>query len=90
MDAVVFIGIVIVAITEMIKMAAPAVKGWVTILVALAAAIVIALIDQFIGVTDITIAQAFVAWFGAVGLSTLAGKAGGGSRGDTTTNSTVR
>lgn len=90
MDAVVFIGVVIVAITELIKMAAPAVKGWVTIVVALAAALVVALVDGFIGVTDITIAQAFVAWFGAVGFSTLAGKAGGGSRGDATTDSTVR
>lgn len=90
MDAVVFIGIVIIAITEMIKMAAPKVHGWVTLVVALAVALLIALVDKYIGVTDITFAQAFVAWFGAVGLSTLAGKAGGGSRGDVTTDSTIR
>jgi hypothetical protein len=85
MDAVVFIGIVIVAVTQMIKMAVPQVHGWVTILVALLVSIVIALVDQLIGVTDITIAQAVVAWFGAVGLSTLAGKAGGGAAGDGST-----
>ena len=90
MDAVVFIGVVIVAITQLIKMAAPAVKGWVTIVVALVVAILIAIVDGFIGVTDITIAQAIVAWFGAVGFSTLASKAGGGAAGDPTTTSTIR
>jgi hypothetical protein len=90
MDAVVLIGFVVIAVTQMFKMAVPTIKGWVTIIVALLVAVFIALFDQTIGVSDISIAQAFVAWFEAVGLSTLAGKAGGGSAGDTTTTSTIR
>ena len=85
MEAVPFISLVVVAVTQMIKMAVPQVSGWVTILVALLVAIVIALIDTLIGVADISVAGAIVAWFGAVGLSTLAGKAGGGASGDGST-----
>ena len=85
MEAVPFISLVVVAVTQMIKMAVPQVSGWVTILVALLVSILIALVDTLIGVADITIAGAIVAWFGAVGLSTLAGKAGGGASGDGST-----
>lgn len=84
MEAVPFISLVIVAVTQMIKMASPKVLGWVTILVALVVAVVIALVDTVIGVTDISVAGAIMAWFGAVGLSSLAGKAGGGTAGDGT------
>lgn len=84
MDAVVFIGLVVVAITQMVKMAVPQIQGWVTIIVALAVSLIISLVDGLIGVADITIAQAFVAWFEAVGLAALAGKAGGGTSGDNT------
>lgn len=80
--AEVFVPLVILAITQMIKMAAPAVIGWVTILVAFAVGIVIALIDQFIGVSDISIAQGIIYSLTAIGISIVAGKAGGGSPGD--------
>lgn len=82
MEAVPFISLVIVAVTQMIKMAVPQVHGWVTILVALLVSILVALLDTMIGLNDISIAGAIVAWFGAVGLSSLAGKAGGGTAGD--------
>lgn len=85
MDAVVFIGLVIVAITQIIKMFVPAVSGGVTIIVAFAVGILVALVDQYIGVVDITIAEGVVASLSAIGLSALAGKAGGGTVGDSTT-----
>lgn len=84
MDAIVFIGLVIVAITQIIKMFVPAVNGGVTVIVALVIGVLVALVDQFIGVVDITIAQGIVAALSAIGLSSLAGKAGGGTAGDTT------
>ena len=77
-----FVPLVIVAITQMIKMAAPAVIGWLTILVAFGVGIVIALIDSVIGITDISIAQGIVYSLTAIGISIAAGKAGGGSPGD--------
>ena len=81
-DAVLFIGLVIVAITQVIKLLAPQITGVATIAVAFAVGIIVALIDQLVGVTDVSIAEGVVASFGAIGLSSLAGKAGGGSPGD--------
>lgn len=81
-EAGLFVSLIIVAITQMIKMAAPAVVGWVTIAVAFVVAILIALVDNLIGVTDISIAEGIVYALGAVGISAVAGKAGGGSPGD--------
>ena len=85
MDAIVFVGLVIVAITQIIKMFVPAVNGGITIIVALLVGIGVAVIDRYIGVEDITIAQGIVAALSAIGLSSLAGKAGGGTVGDSTT-----
>lgn len=76
-EATLFISLVIVAATQLIKMAAPTVVSWLTIIVALVIGVVIALVDTYIGVTDISIAQGIVAAFGAIGLSTLANKAAG-------------
>lgn len=82
-EAALFISLVIIAITQMIKMALPQISGWVTILVALAVGVGVALVDGVIGVTDITIAQGVVFALGAIGITVAAGKAGGGSPGDT-------
>ena len=84
MEAVFFIGLMIVAVTQMLKMVAPQISGFVTVLVAFAVGLVVALVDQVIGVTDITIAEGIVAALQAIGMSTLAGKAGGGTAGDGT------
>lgn len=81
-ESALFIALIITAIVQVIKMYVPKVNGGVTILVAFAVAILISLVDQFIGVTDVTIAEAIVSALGAIGLSTLAGKAGGGAAGD--------
>lgn len=81
-EATIFIPLIIIAVTQMIKMALPAVTGFVTILVAFAVGLVVALVDTAIGVTDVTIAGGLVAALGAVGVTALASKAGGGAKGD--------
>mgnify|MGYP000910462984 CR=1 FL=1 len=83
-DAAIFIPLLIIAVTQMVKMALPQVTGFVTILVALGVGLVVALIDQLIGVTDITIAQGIVHALSAIGITAIASKAGGGAKGDDT------
>lgn len=81
-DAIVFIPLIIIAITQMVKMVFPQITGFLTILVAFAVGIVVALVDRSIGVTDITIAQGLVYALGAIGITAVAAKAGGGAKGD--------
>lgn len=81
-EASLFISLVIVAVTQMLKMALPAITGFVTILVAFAVGVLVALVDTAIGVEDISIAGGIVAALGAIGISALASKAGGGAKGD--------
>lgn len=81
-DATIFIPFIIIAITQVIKMFAPAVHGGVTILVALLVGVVLAIIDTHIGVTDISIAQGLLLAGSAVGITVAAAKAGGGAKGD--------
>lgn len=83
-DAVVFIPLIIVAVTQMVKMAFPQITGFLTILIALVVGVVIALIDTAIGVADVTVAQGLVHALGAVGITAIASKAGGGAKGDDT------
>lgn len=81
-EAAIFIPLVIIAITQMLKMAFPGIAGFVTILIAFCVGLVVALVDQFVGVTDVSIAQGLVLALGAVGVTVLANKAGGGAHGD--------
>lgn len=81
-EATIFIPLIIIAVTQMIKMALPQINGFVTVLVALCVGVIVALIDTSIGVTDVSIAEGIVAALGAVGISALASKAGGGAPGD--------
>jgi len=83
-DATIFIPLVIIAVTQMVKMALPQVTGFVTIIIALVVGVIVALVDGLIGVTDITIAQGIVNALGAIGITALASKAGGGAKGDDT------
>lgn len=76
MEAELFIPLIIIAITQMFKMAFKNIHGFVTILVAFAVGIIVALVDQLIGVTDITVAQGLVYALGAIGITTAASKAG--------------
>lgn len=81
-EATIFIPLLIIAVTQMVKMALPQITGFVTILVAFMVGVVVALVDREIGVVDVTIAQGLVLALGAVGISALASKAGGGAKGD--------
>lgn len=81
-DAAILIPLVIVALTQMIKMLWPQVVAWVTILVALLVGVLVAVLAGPIGVAHITIAQGVVMALEAIGISALANKAGGGARGD--------
>jgi hypothetical protein len=83
-DAIVFIPLIIIAVTQMIKMALPQITGFVTILVAFCVGVVVALVDKEIGVQDVTIAQGLVYALGAIGITAVAAKAGGGAKGDDT------
>jgi len=84
-EATIFIPLVIVAITQMVKMALPQVTGFVTIIVAFIAGVFVALIDTSIGVVDVTIAQGLVLALGAISITAIAAKAGGGAKGDDNT-----
>jgi len=83
-DATILIGLLIVAVTQLIKAEVPVVQGRITVAVALLVGVVVAIADTRIGVTDISVAQGLVIALGAVGGTVLAAKAGGGARGDGT------
>lgn len=85
MDSVLFLSVVIIALTQLVKMALPErVYGWITIIIAFVVGIAVALLAPVIGLADTTIAQGIVAALGAIGISTAFGKAGGGTTGDST------
>ena len=81
-QASLFIPLLIVAVTQLVKMALPTVTGWFTVVVALLVGVVVALIDTSIGVQNITVAQGIVYALGAIGITTAFAKAGGGPSGD--------
>ncbi len=82
MEISAFIGLVIISITQMVKMALPRVTGWITILVAFVVGVLVAVFDAHIGLADITIAQGIQSALAAIGGTTLFSKAGGGASGD--------
>lgn len=75
-EASLFIPLIIVAITQLIKKLLPSVEGWLTIIVALSVGALIGAIDTHIGVSNVTVAQGVVYGLGAIGLNILANKAG--------------
>jgi hypothetical protein len=83
LDPVLFLSVVIIAITQMVKMALPEqVHGWITIIIAFVVGVLVALFAPVIGVADTTIAQGIVAALGAIGITSAFSKAGGGAAGD--------
>lgn len=76
MEATVLIGALIIGLTQLVKYIAPKITGWVTILVAILIGVLVGLLDQAIGVVDITVAQGIVIALGAVGTTTVAQKVG--------------
>lgn len=77
-EATLFIPLIILATTQLIKKAIPSVQGWLTIIVALLLGVLVAFVDTKIGVVpDINVAQGIVLGLGAIGISVAANKAGG-------------
>ena len=71
-DSTLFIGAIIIAITQAIKIVAPGVSGVVTILVALLVGVLVGLLDTAIGLTDISVAQGLLIALASVGVHTVA------------------
>lgn len=71
-DSVLFIGTIIIAITEVVRRLVPAVSGVVTIIVAALVGLVVALIDTGIGVADISVAQGVLTGLSAAGVVAVA------------------
>lgn len=85
MEAVLFLSVVVTALVQLVKMALPeSVTGWITIIIALVVGAVASLLANWLGLLPTSPAEGIVAALGAIGFSTLAGKAGGGSPGDST------
>ena len=83
MEALFFLSVVIVALTQMIKMALPErIHGFVTILIALVVGVLVSLFADLLGIAETSIAEGIVAALGATGITTAASKAGGGTSGD--------
>jgi len=76
MDASVFIPLVIIALVQLVKYVVPNINGAVTIVIAMVVGALIGLTDQFIGVTDVSIAHGVALGLGAVGITTVAQKLG--------------
>lgn len=75
-DSVVLIGLVVVALTDALKDLSPKVKGWVTVLAAALIGVLIALVDEEIGATNLSVAQGLMAGLGGAGVVGVAKKVG--------------
>lgn len=73
-SAAIFIPLVIIGLTQGIKYLAPNIKGLLTIVIAIVVGIVIALIDQTIGVINISIAEGVIYALEAIGVTTALSK----------------
>ena len=71
-DTIVFIGTVIIAITEIIRRLVPHVNGSVTIAVAGLVGLLVAVLDIFIGLPDIDIAKGIMIGLSAAGVVAVA------------------
>lgn len=78
-DSTVFIGALIIAVTQAIKYLAPKVTGIVTMIVAILVGIVTAILATHIGLTSITVAQGILIALAAVGVHTTASNVSSGT-----------
>lgn len=78
-ESTIFIGTIVIAITKLIKYYAPKIQGPYSIVVAAVVGGLVGLVDQFIGVTDITIAAGLMTGLGAAGVVYTASKVAHGS-----------
>lgn len=83
MEAVLFLSVVVIALTQLVKMALPQqVQGWITIIIALVVGVLASIFANWLGLLPTTPAQGIIAALGAIGITTAFGKAGGGTTGD--------
>lgn len=75
-EATLFIGLVIIAATQLCKYLVPRISGATTIAVACAVGVIVAVFDTSIGVQDISIAQGILIGLAAVGVHTTAKQIG--------------
>lgn len=88
-DPTLLIALVIIALTQMVKLAFPQINGWLTIFIAFVVGILISVLSfvlptEVIGIERLSIGGALIASLTAIGITVAAGKAGGGSPGDET------
>lgn len=76
MESALFIGAVVTAVTELIKRVVPQVGGWVTIVVAPLVGVLVALVDTYIGVANISIAEGAMIGLASSGVVTVASRIG--------------
>jgi hypothetical protein len=75
-DSVIFIGLVIIAVTQAVKIVVPKISGAITIIIAVLVGVAVALLDTHIGVADVTVAQGIMIALAAVGFHTTARQIG--------------
>lgn len=75
-EGAVFIGAIVIAVTQALKSLSDLISGPVTTLVAVGVGIVIALVDVSIGVVDVSVAEGILIALGAVGTHTVAREIG--------------
>lgn len=81
-EGTIFIGAIIIAVTQFFKLVSASstklvtISGWLTIPVAILTGILVALLDTHIGVVDITVAQGIIIALGAVGVHTTVSQIG--------------
>lgn len=78
-DSVLFIGTIIIALTEVIRRLVPSVNGVITIAVAAIVGAIVAVIDTNIGVADISVAQGILTGLSAAGVVAVASKTSTGT-----------
>lgn len=72
-DSVLFIGTIIIALTELVKRVWPeAITGALTILIALLVGVLVALFGAMIGVVHVSVAEGLMIALAAVGVHTTA------------------
>jgi high-affinity Fe2+/Pb2+ permease len=71
-EAVLFIGSAIIAVTQAIKYLVPQVNGAITIAVAVLIGLAVSLIDKEIGVSDLSVAEGIMTGLASSGVVTVA------------------
>lgn len=79
MDSALFIGTIIIAVTQLCKYLSPRINGIVTMVTAVIVGIVTALLSTQIGLAHITVAQGILIALSAIGVHTVASNVNSGT-----------